>query len=273
MTTDPFGPYPDAGEEPGLPGEPSQPDPRVSLRRLVALVVVVAFILALALAVDNQAERERPASLERLTENFEQMVFSEQGGNGGGRLHLWRQPVGATLIGESASAWQAKVEGLMAEFQALAGVRFSLAQPARANLRIEFSREAFERSAVRIGRPEGVQCVATTADGAATISGARVLIPDDLPPSTTEKCLLHELMHAIGFRGHPFALFPSGLSNEPRYRTLTINDRILIRTLYDPRLEHGMPREPAMATARTIIAELLDRLSTADDVALALARP
>ena len=38
---------------------------------------------------------------------------------------------------------------------------------------------------------------------------------------------------------------------------LTINDKIFVRTLYDPRITPGMPRDEAMEQARIIIPELV----------------
>jgi hypothetical protein len=46
---------------------------------------------------------------------------------------------------------------------------------------------------------------------------------------------------------------------------LSINDKILIRTLYDPRIYSGMPREDAMEMAREIITDLVSRIEAGED--------
>ncbi|MBT4709982.1 MAG: DUF2927 domain-containing protein [Alphaproteobacteria bacterium] len=277
MTHTPLYPDPDTEDpdfDPEFADEMSDGDPRLSLRRLVALVVIVAMILALALVVDYEGQREMPATLDRLTDNFAAMVYDDVAEpDVATRLIRWGQPVRVAVTGNVAEASLQEVSALLEEFEALTSVRFLFSPPERANLTIILSRDDFERSALLISRPDNVQCVTTTAGGGrGIIAGARILIPDDLDEATTSKCLAHELMHALGFQGHPSMLFPSALSNDPSYKNLSINDRILIRALYDNRLEWHMSRAEIVTIARAIIAGLLDQVENTDDVLAALAR-
>jgi hypothetical protein len=260
--------------DPEFSNDLSDGDPRLSLRRLVSLIVIVVVILALALVVEYEGQREIPASLDRLTENFATMVYDDLAEPGvANRLIRWGQPVRVAMTGNVEKASLQEVSALLDEFEVLTSVRFLISPPERANLIIIISREDFDRSALLISHPDNVQCVTTTAGGGlGSITGAQILIPDDLDAVTTTKCLAHELMHALGFQGHPSLLFPSALSNEPSYATLSINDRILIRALYDNRLDWDMSRTTMVKNARSIITELLDQVEDADDVLAALAR-
>lgn len=64
-------------------------------------------------------------------------------------------------------------------------------------------------------------------------------------------CLLRELMHAFGFQGlvdpRPSVLAnPAGRRRGPPKDQLTVNDELLLRALYDRRLEIGEPRPSAL---------------------------
>jgi hypothetical protein len=72
-----------------------------------------------------------------------------------------------------------------------------------------------------------------------------------------DNCLPHELMHTIGFRGHGCVVRPSALCNRDLIAQFSAADRILIRTLYDPRLVNGMTRREAIPLVRSAIEEQL----------------
>jgi hypothetical protein len=44
----------------------------------------------------------------------------------------------------------------------------------------------------------------------------------------------------------------------PSLAELPLNDKIIVRTLYDPRITPGMPREVALEVAREVIRELVE---------------
>ena len=75
------------------------------------------------------------------------------------------------------------------------------------------------------------------------------------------QCLNHEIMHALGFRRHQFTSrvrsvlggHPTELGSRPARPTEW--DLLVIRTLYDERLTHGMPPQAAAPIIRTIVAE------------------
>ncbi len=58
-------------------------------------------------------------------------------------------------------------------------------------------------------------------------------------------------------------------SNNLRPESLTINDKILVRTLYDPRIKPGMRRQQAVNMARKIITELIAAINEKGEQALA----
>ena len=83
------------------------------------------------------------------------------------------------------------------------------------------------------------------------------------PEARIARCIGHEMMHSLGFPGHPPARLgvPSVLINTQqiqfRERSPTRWDELAIRVLYDARLETGMTKAEAEPIVRKIIAEML----------------
>jgi hypothetical protein len=70
------------------------------------------------------------------------------------------------------------------------------------------------------------------------------------------RCLAHEMMHVIGFVGHPHDS-NSILSYVYNNTDFTGIDRMMVRMLYDPRLKPGMWHIEAIAAARDALVDIL----------------
>ena len=239
-----------------------------SMRHLAALGI---FALTW-LSVSTSALAQGPiAATSFLLQNFERMVFDE-------RLDplpwsafwRWREEVRAVIIGDKGMAYSKQVRHLFRDFEALTGVRFTLSESdSAATLEIVFAaRDWYRNAAARtFPEPEQVQCFASTTKGHnGWIQSAYVVIPDDLSQRSVETCLAHELMHVLGFAGHPTRTFSSALRSKGRAsETLTTNDLLLIRTFYDPTITPAMGREDLMAAVRSIVTELRNEAGRSDD--------
>ena len=69
-------------------------------------------------------------------------------------------------------------------------------------------------------------------------------------------CLLEEMTQSLGLPNDSNLITASIFSDRSRRTNLTRTDLIILKTLYDPRMKAGLPREQALKTAREIIAEL-----------------
>lgn len=107
------------------------------------------------------------------------------------------------------------------------------------------------------GAFEKAECLAFPADQGGVIRSSYIAIPYGSP--IVQHCIVHELMHSLGLPGHAQVAGQSimGLGSPP-LTELPLNDKIIVRTLYDPRITPGMPRLEALAVAREVIAELLE---------------
>jgi len=79
------------------------------------------------------------------------------------------------------------------------------------------------------------------------------------------RCIAHEFLHAFGFWRHAgsIGMPPSVMAvlSDSRYGdhpwSLTIGDRIALKTLYHPRIKPNMTKEEAMPIAREVMAEIM----------------
>lgn len=88
------------------------------------------------------------------------------------------------------------------------------------------------------------------AEGTAIISTAN-------PDRFIRECILHEFVHDLGMYTHSVVIRPSIMSPRADISDFSVNDRIVLRTLYDERIEPDMRRGKALKVAREIIAELV----------------
>ena len=87
---------------------------------------------------------------------------------------------------------------------------------------------------------------------------AAIGIVEDLSEAETRHCFVRLMTRALGLFADSDAVQPSVFSPDgAKLDYLSVNDKIILRTLYDPRIERGMKREDAMKIAREIIPGLV----------------
>ena len=87
---------------------------------------------------------------------------------------------------------------------------------------------------------------------------AAIGIVDDLSEAETRHCFVRLMTRALGLFADSDVVRPSALSADgAKLDYLSVNDKIILRTLYDPRVKQGMKRGEAMEIARQIIPELV----------------
>ena len=86
--------------------------------------------------------------------------------------------------------------------------------------------------------------------------GFVVFITTDEGDTFAQASTAHELLHVLGFAGHASSLASVMNIGSRREEWLTVNDLILLRTLYDPRIARAMQADAALQAAREVIPEL-----------------
>ncbi|MEM7444902.1 MAG: DUF2927 domain-containing protein [Pseudomonadota bacterium] len=86
------------------------------------------------------------------------------------------------------------------------------------------------------------------------VDGALIGINSRLPESTIRHCLIEETAQPFGAFDDTTLLNPSAFNDfGGLIDRMTENDRIILRTLFHPSLEPGMPREEVMALVETLL--------------------
>jgi hypothetical protein len=90
-------------------------------------------------------------------------------------------------------------------------------------------------------------------------------------PGRVTRCINHETMHGFGFRGHAHGSFSVLSYKYAAQAQLTDADRLMLETLYDPRLKPGTKVAAASPVACNILAEKV-RASANETAALCAGR-
>jgi hypothetical protein len=121
--------------------------------------------------------------------------------------------------------------------------------------------------------PKGTICFALPR-GRNNIGYADIFVAFDAGDHIRDICILHEMMHAMGLIGHHQAFGPSILYyKNVSQQQFSINDRILLRTLYDPAISPGMSHNKAIRTANSLIIRFRQEILQNDSSEKILEQP
>ena len=105
---------------------------------------------------------------------------------------------------------------------------------------------------------EDYNCFAAHSLWGNSINKAVIIIATELEDDSISFCLQRRLTQMLGLMNNSDLIRPSVFSGWDWYLVdLSVNDRILVRTLYDKRMRVGLHRDEALEVARLIITELV----------------
>lgn len=228
------------------------------------------FIAALLLASCQTTPAVIEPTPENVARQFEVAAFSNDFREGLGIVTKWRTSptLGGLTTGdqdhhrEFVNRHSRDIARAVMAIQQTAGPRWN-ANPKSiddANFLIGFMpRGQFETVDVDFDRSyRGDQACMGFAMGdvaAGEIEHGVVVIGTGIPDDKRRHCILEELFQMMGLPADACHYRPSVICEQDRVFDLTEADKILLRTLYDPRLKPGMTKAEAMPIARQIIAE------------------
>jgi len=215
-------------------------------RRLAWTLLTLGFVCGFAVA-GRASDTLSPALLPDAAGAFDDAALRVNDSQPAD-LVRWTGPIYLAIAeGEGMQAIAAEVEASVRTLAAIARVSVS-----RVNIN-DSRRNFLVRPADSTGR---VACRASVYSQYGRIASAEVEVYVGGRGSLT-RCINHEVMHAFGFRSHAHAAFSILSYKQARLLELSALDRVMLETLYDPRLRPGMRPTEATAAACTIIAEKL----------------
>lgn len=230
---------------------------------------------------------DTPFTAAMLARNFESIVFFNEydsallGRGGESPLRRWQEPVriglvfGATVPASRRSRDTQAVRGYATRLADLSGHPISLGSPPNFIVIVadEDDRAAALAAAAAqlpdIGTdslaplrelPRNTYCaVAAFATGSdsSTYTQAVALIRDENPGLLRLSCIHEELAQALGLANDSRQARPSIFNDDDEFALLTDHDALLLRMLYDPRLQPGMTADDARPAIDVITRELV----------------
>ena len=239
------------------------PVPRVAL-------VAMVFFVAMHIVWRPLVSIDRVADADRLVAHLENIIFRmELRDPPPDDIHKWGGRISAALYGDGVEKWRPVVERHLGILSRLTGLHIKTVKflDPSANFFIYIvENDQMAMVATRHTRRPGWilelvgpnRCIGLYSGSLGTIKSGAVVISSELTDDRIAGCLPEKITKLLGLTNHSEFVRPSIFSKaDDHLAELTINDRILVRALYDDRLRPGMPRDEAMTILRDVIAELV----------------
>ncbi|MDK3073656.1 DUF2927 domain-containing protein [Sedimentitalea sp. JM2-8] len=235
---------------------------------------------------------DTPFSADALARNFETIAFYDEyttgtgvatRGNGkSGHLSRWSGPIriraefGASVPPEQRETDQARVAAYAGRLSAITGHPIGVvSRNANFNVFIvgEDDNDFLIRRLVEVipgisqteldlfrNLPRSFYCLVIAVSGSRTpyqYTRAVALIRAEHPDLVRQSCIHEEIAQGLGLPNDSPSARPSIFNDDDEFALLTNHDELLLKMLYDPRLELGMTADEARPVARIIARDLM----------------
>lgn len=259
-------------------------------------MVVVSLIIFLALfGLYHNKERQInewllsfylsiTASSGQLIQKFEETVFrsdlEDSGYTPDRLLSKWGKPIRVNLVGDETKRFREPVERTLRILSGLSGLVIHLQKdeswlPANIDLHITPPDQPpriladHGLSEKNINLLKNAICVFHVKERQELYYHGVISIISTINEKMIRHCLIEEITQSLGLIADTDIVQPSIMSDTiPLIDRLPMNDKIMVRTLYDKRLKPGMTRDEAMPIVRKIIPELVAAVKERGEEAL-----
>jgi hypothetical protein len=245
------------------------------LRGSLLLLVLGALLLVAGCTApeppQSPADPADPLEAAQLGE-FRRLAF----GSGAGQLAKWERPVRVALVDAVSEEDRRAARQHLQNLAALTGLDIAEAPPAAANLLVFFADDPVAAArrhrglyAHRIDDPQRFESLLEDMADATCfgflwggwpsgrgIDFAVVFVRTDRGARTVEGCLVQQTTQVMGLRHDLGPEADTAFNDSGRHVELTESDRLMVRLLYDPRLEPGMSWAEAEPLTRAVLRDL-----------------
>ncbi|MFM2130789.1 MAG: hypothetical protein RL477_2335 [Pseudomonadota bacterium] len=217
--------------------------------------------------------RDRPMPLDHLAdvaaiaEKFEDVVFQSDLGKDFKGLYKWENKIALLVKDKIPHSLRVTLKTTSLSLATYSGLKIDLTDsPTQANVFLYFlGRDDFQNIATEFMKDKGGYDPKWTSAAMCYFLGVPshwiyrrglIVVGKSLPERDARSCLLEELYQSLGpGKDSPRLRYSISYSRD-NLTELSLNDKLILRALYDDRLAPGMPRAEAMRVARRVIAEL-----------------
>jgi len=225
-----------------------------------------------------------PASATDLADFFEDVAFGSDFGGEYPFVAKWYDYLHIAIEEQPDTFNQEDLNTVIDKLSKLTGVKISITPVLNGNLFLHFIEHNDLPSRLEIYAPDRIQKFAKpqnlfcSAEYRYNVEGGRayqiensfVLISMDIPQMSfyqafiekivsgspykwKHSCLRQELMQVLGLAKDSDIVSPSVINDFENHEAYSANDMIIIRTLYDPRIQAGMHKDEVMPLVRNVI--------------------
>jgi len=245
---------------------------RAHVQFLFAVFIVWVLFETINMAIEDTIDKG-PASLDVLVASFDDINFTKGNRNTKrSNLDKWQKEVIHFDLVDDAPEWvRETISSHLARLEKITGLQMDLSrnessdQP-EVTIRYLEPVEAYDQVIAKVSKvPQsrgeyyatGRCRVYVWNDPSGMIRKGMVLIVPNDDKKFEHSCIIEELTQVLGLTADRAHYLPAIFSNEGLPQKLSVNDMIMIRTLYDSRLKAGVAREEALIIARQVINELV----------------
>jgi hypothetical protein len=237
--------------------------PALLLSLAPALVVAGADVPAVVRHAPPDPDGDPSQWLNRAVDLFDQGAMANET-KGARPVTKWSGSIDIAVRGDAGPVWLARVEQIAADLSHLTGRSITVDDnPLWAgDMDVYVTNRAaywpFFVEPVNGVKDQPFTCIALPSTLNGEIRGSKIHINAGvMPPDGVSACLLEEIFQSMGFFGETPVHPETVLDDDVGYEELGSMDRLLLRTLYDPRLSAGMTRDLALPLVRQILKEHL----------------